>query len=97
MNGFGVKTTAVANANDNANINAPAAAGIDKMPGITDADHVRGDLTKAKVALVEYSDYECPYCKQFQGTMQQVVKTYGTGVAWTTATRSPSPKRRKRG
>ena len=37
---------------------------------------------KAKVALVEYSDYECPYCKQFQGTMQQVVKAYGTGVAW---------------
>jgi protein-disulfide isomerase len=80
--GFGVKNPVVANANDNANTNAPAAAGIDKMPGITAADHVRGDLSKAKVALVEYSDYECPYCKQFQSTMQQVAKTYGADVAW---------------
>jgi len=79
---FGAKKPAAANVNGNSNTNAPAANKIDQLPPITSADHVRGDLTKAKVALVEYSDYECPYCKQFQTTMQDVVKAYGTDVAW---------------
>ena len=32
--------------------------------------------------MVEYSDYECPYCQRLQTTMQHVVKAYGTDVAW---------------
>jgi len=83
---FGVGKMAAANTNDdannNANTNTPPAAGIDKMPPITSADHVRGDLSKAKIALVEYSDYECPFCKEFDPTLQAVVQKYGTDVAW---------------
>ena len=78
---FGKKPVA-ANTNSNTNTNAPAVNKLDQLPPITSADHVRGDLTKAKVALVEYSDYECPYCKQFHTTLQDVVKAYGTDVAW---------------
>jgi protein-disulfide isomerase len=49
---------------------------------VTDKDHIRGDLTKAKVVLIEYSDLECPYCKQFHPALQQMVKEYGDKVAW---------------
>jgi protein-disulfide isomerase len=40
-------------------------------------DHVRGDLTKAEVTIVEYSDSDCPYCQRFHTTMQEVIKKYG--------------------
>lgn len=45
-------------------------------------DHIQGDLAKAQVVLIEYSDFECPFCIRFDATMQQVVKTYGDKVAW---------------
>ena len=78
--GFGAKKPAVANGN--ANVNAPAANKLDQLPPITKDDHVRGDLSKAKIALVEYSDYECPFCKSFHPTLQAVAKKYGNDVAW---------------
>ncbi|KKP84967.1 MAG: hypothetical protein UR83_C0007G0013 [Candidatus Moranbacteria bacterium GW2011_GWF2_35_54] len=34
----------------------------------------------AKVKLVEFSDFQCPYCQMFQKTMNEVVKTYGDKV-----------------
>ena len=51
------------------------------MPKVTDKDWIRGNKN-AKVVLVEYSDYECPFCKRFHETMQQVLKDYGNKVAW---------------
>lgn len=44
-------------------------------------DHVKGDLTKAKVVLIEYSDLECPFCKRFQPTANEIVSQYGDKVA----------------
>ncbi len=49
---------------------------------ITSDDHVRGNLETAQVVIVEYSDTECPFCKRFHPTMQQVVEEYGEQVAW---------------
>lgn len=45
-------------------------------------DHVRGDISKAEVVIVEYSDSDCPFCQRFHITMQDVMKKYGTKVAW---------------
>lgn len=49
---------------------------------ITDADHVRGDLDKAKVVIVEYSDIECPYCGSHHETLVELMETYGDDIAW---------------
>lgn len=48
-----------------------------------DDDAVLGDKKKAKVAIVEFSDYECPFCKRFhQETFDQLVKEFvDTGKA----------------
>lgn len=42
---------------------------------------VRGN-TNAKISLIEYSDFECPFCKQFHNTMQQVIAAHEKDVKW---------------
>ncbi len=59
----------------------PSVEQLNKMPKITKEDHVLGDLNKAKVVLVEYSDLECPYCKRFHATTKQILDTYKDKVA----------------
>lgn len=46
-------------------------------------DHILGNPS-APVKVVEYADLECPFCKTFQTTMNQVMQYYGTSgkVAW---------------
>lgn len=46
---------------------------------ITDADHIRG-ATNARVTLIEYSDLECPYCKQFHPVTKQLLQEYSKDV-----------------
>lgn len=48
---------------------------------ISDEDHIRGSKG-AKVILIEYSDFECPFCSDFHSTAQQIVDEYGDDVAW---------------
>lgn len=45
-------------------------------------DHIRGDIKKATVAVVEYSDFECPFSKRHHPTMKQVMDTYKNDVVW---------------
>jgi len=52
-----------------------------KLPEITKDDHIKGS-GNAQVYLVEYSDLQCPYCKQFHPTAQRVLEEYGDKVAW---------------
>lgn len=58
-------------------------AGLENMNPIEDFDHIRGN-PNAPVKIVEYSDMECPFCKRFHSTMQQVMDEYGKDgkVAW---------------
>jgi protein-disulfide isomerase len=44
-------------------------------------DHFRGNA-KAKVVMIEYSDYECPYCNKFHPTMIELLKKYPNDIAW---------------
>lgn len=46
-------------------------------------DHIRGNL-EAPVKLVEFSDFECPFCKRVHATLMQVMAEYGKAgrVAW---------------
>lgn len=60
----------------------PTEADLKKMPAVTKEDHVRGNINTAKLVLVEYSDYECPFCNRFHPTMVQIMKDYGDKVAW---------------
>lgn len=46
-------------------------------------DHIVGN-PDADIIIVEYSDYECPFCQGFHTTMNKIMEEYGpTGkVAW---------------
>ena len=62
---------------------APAEPAGDVPPVDVKKDHIRGDITKATVAVIEYSDMECPFCKRVHPTYQQIMDTYGDKkVVW---------------
>lgn len=50
---------------------------------VTEKDHILGN-PNAPIVIVEYSDYDCPFCKNFHETMQRIMDEYGTDgkVAW---------------
>jgi protein-disulfide isomerase len=50
---------------------------------VDEKDHIRGN-PNAAIMLVEYSDYECPFCSQFHATMKQAIDKYGPSgkIAW---------------
>ena len=65
-------------------INAPADSNIElAIAPIDSSDHIKGN-PDADIIIVEYSDYECPFCKGFHGTMNRIMEEYGTTgkVAW---------------
>jgi len=50
---------------------------------VTEDDYILGN-PNAPIVMIEYSDYDCPFCKQFHTTMHQILDEYGvTGrLAW---------------
>lgn len=54
---------------------------LEQMKPIASDDHIRGN-PDAPVKIVEYSDFECPFCKRFHDTMKQASAEYGDQVAW---------------
>ncbi|MBI2475002.1 DsbA family protein [Candidatus Uhrbacteria bacterium] len=51
------------------------------VPVVSDDDHIRGDKN-SPITVVEYSDFECPFCGRFHPTMQQVMTDYSGKVRW---------------
>ena len=56
---------------------------LENIRPISQDDHIRGNID-AQVAIVEYSDLECPFCKQFHVTLKQIFSEYSNEgkVAW---------------
>ncbi len=52
------------------------------IPDVKKDEHIKGDLNKAKVVIVEYSDFQCPFCERHHPTMQQIFDEYSNEVAW---------------
>ncbi|OGY68705.1 MAG: hypothetical protein A3B94_02000 [Candidatus Jacksonbacteria bacterium RIFCSPHIGHO2_02_FULL_43_10] len=56
---------------------APAvpAPAVNQTFNIAKSDHVRGDFN-APITLVEFSDFECPFCERHYPTMNQILSNY---------------------
>lgn len=62
-------------------LNEPMLREISYAP-ITEEDHVRGSLS-ASVKLIDYSDYECPFCKRHHETLIALIENYDDAeLAW---------------
>jgi len=46
-------------------------------PPVRSDDHVRGNRS-AKFTVIEYTDFQCPYCSQFHAEMQRAMKETDT-------------------
>ena len=44
-------------------------------------DHVRGN-PDAPITLIEYSDFECPFCKRFHPTVNQLLENNPQKIRW---------------
>ncbi len=51
------------------------------IPLPTKEDHVLGN-PQASVTIIEYSDFECPYCKQFHPVLKRIVTESNGDVRW---------------
>ncbi len=60
--------------------NAAEGASQINVPAVTSSDHVKGNVN-APVKIIEYSDLECPFCKEFHATLSAVLSVYGDQVA----------------
>lgn len=60
---------------------AAGLASADNVPPVTAQDHLRGEK-QAQITLIEYSDFECPYCKRFHPTMKKILEDYSGNVNW---------------
>lgn len=72
--------TVLKNDSEEFNKNIPQEVGIKP---ITSEDKILGN-PNADIIIVEYSDFECPYCKLFHSTMNDIMHEYGRNgkVAW---------------
>ncbi len=53
----------------------------DLRPVSVERDHILGNVN-APVTLVEYSDFECPFCKRFHPTVAQLLTNNPDKVRW---------------
>ncbi len=60
---------------------APSPTPTDYAPvrEVGSSDHVKG-AKNAKVTLIEYSDFECPFCKRFSPALTQALKDFPNDV-----------------
>jgi protein-disulfide isomerase len=59
----------------------PARPTIGDVPKLSDKEPIRGNRN-ADVVLITYTDFECPFCKNFHTTMQSVMESYQDKIKW---------------
>ncbi len=82
--GNNVPVTIAANNQPQPTVPAPQPTGsLDAIRAVGADDHIKGN-PDAPIKIVEYTDFECPFCKRFHETMNQVMDKYGASgeVAW---------------
>jgi protein-disulfide isomerase len=57
---------------------APATRG--SSEAVPPGDHPQRGPASAPVTIVEYGDYQCPYCSQAEGALRQALSDYGNQV-----------------
>jgi len=60
---------------------APSAPPAKVEVQVSGEDHFRGDIN-APVTIVEFSDFQCPYCSSFHQTMLKIVQDFPKKVKW---------------
>ncbi len=50
-------------------------------PVTAERDHIYGN-PDAKITLIEYSDFECPFCKRFHPTVKKLMDNNGDNIRW---------------
>lgn len=50
-------------------------------PEVDKSDHIRGEVS-APVTIVEFSDFQCPFCQRFHLTLTQLLNDYPSQVRW---------------
>lgn len=65
------------------NVQLATSDATENMRPVSENDHILGNPS-AELMIVEYSDLECPFCKVFHQTLQQVMSVYAKDgrVAW---------------
>lgn len=48
---------------------------------VDDTDHVQGPTT-APITMIEYSDFQCPFCERVHPTLKQIMTAYPDKVRW---------------
>lgn len=88
--GFGLIAGAIFFSDFGRSPNTAEAPSVSDTPAVTstikpvsDTDFIKGN-PNAPIMIVEYSDYDCPFCQVFHSTMNQLMTEYAlTGkVAW---------------
>lgn len=53
----------------------------DTAPIVKNDDHIKGN-PDAENIIIEYSDFQCPYCARFHSTLEDFVAKYPNDVKW---------------
>jgi len=52
-----------------------------EIRAVDETDHLFGN-PNAAIKIVEFSDFECPFCSRFHPTLERVIKDFDGEVAW---------------
>lgn len=61
--------------------NNNGSSAVEDIRPVSEDDHVFGN-PDAPVTIIEYSDFECPFCERFHPTVQRIVEDFDGEVNW---------------